>query len=106
MMLCVCRAGDGRAVIRSSVREFLCSEAMHFLGVPTSRALRYIWTHTRRGINGFITFKCLVLNIIIFFIYTFSFFLPLLFVSLVVSEEPVWRDPFYNGSVIKERGKI
>ncbi|XP_034718498.1 protein adenylyltransferase SelO-like isoform X3 [Etheostoma cragini] len=32
------RSGDGRAVIRSSVREFLCSEAMHFLGVPTSRA--------------------------------------------------------------------
>ncbi|XDV46858.1 hypothetical protein PO909_016680 [Leuciscus waleckii] len=59
------RSGDGRAVIRSSVREFLCSEAMHFLGVPTSRAL-----------------------------------------SLVVSEEPVWRDPFYNGSVIKERGAV
>lgn len=35
-----CRSGDGRAVIRSSVREFLCSEAMHFLGVPTSRAAR------------------------------------------------------------------
>lgn len=34
------RSGDGRAVIRSSVREFLCSEAMHFLGVPTSRAAR------------------------------------------------------------------
>ncbi|CAM4577920.1 unnamed protein product [Leuciscus chuanchicus] len=34
------RSGDGRAVIRSSVREFLCSEAMHFPGVPTSRALR------------------------------------------------------------------
>ncbi|XDV46956.1 hypothetical protein PO909_016749 [Leuciscus waleckii] len=59
------RSGDGRAVIRSSVREFLCSEAMHFLRVPTSRAL-----------------------------------------SLVVSEEPVWRDPFYNGSVIKERGAV
>ncbi|XDV46857.1 hypothetical protein PO909_016680 [Leuciscus waleckii] len=48
------RSGDGRAVIRSSVREFLCSEA----------------------------------------------------ISLVVSEEPVWRDPFYNGSVIKERGAV
>lgn len=35
-----CRSGDGRAVIRSSVREFLCSEAMHVLGVPTSRAAR------------------------------------------------------------------
>jgi len=31
--------GDGRAVLRSSIREFLCSEAMHGLGVPTSRAL-------------------------------------------------------------------
>uniref|UniRef100_A0A672ZCM8 Selenoprotein O n=1 Tax=Sphaeramia orbicularis TaxID=375764 RepID=A0A672ZCM8_9TELE len=29
------RSGDGRAVIRSSVREFLCSEAMHSLGIPT-----------------------------------------------------------------------
>ncbi|KAI1891341.1 hypothetical protein AGOR_G00142800 [Albula goreensis] len=59
------RAGDGRAVIRSSVREFLCSEAMHFLGVPTSRAA-----------------------------------------SLIVSEEPVWRDQFYNGNVRKERGAV
>ncbi|MBA5604075.1 YdiU family protein [Duganella sp. FT3S] len=33
------RMGDGRAVLRSSVREFLCSEAMHALGIPTSRAL-------------------------------------------------------------------
>ncbi len=33
------RSGDGRAVLRSSVREFLCSEAMHHLGVPTTRAL-------------------------------------------------------------------
>lgn len=33
------RMGDGRAVLRSSIREFLCSEAMHHLGVPTSRAL-------------------------------------------------------------------
>jgi len=32
------RFGDGRAVLRSSVREFLCSEAMYWLGVPTSRA--------------------------------------------------------------------
>jgi uncharacterized protein YdiU (UPF0061 family) len=34
-----CRSGDGRAVLRSSVREFLASEAMYYLGVPTSRAL-------------------------------------------------------------------
>jgi uncharacterized protein YdiU (UPF0061 family) len=33
------RMGDGRAVLRSSIREFLCSEAMHGLGVATSRAL-------------------------------------------------------------------
>ncbi|KAG9276767.1 hypothetical protein AMEX_G9107 [Astyanax mexicanus] len=59
------RSGDGRAVLRSSVREFLCSEAMHFLGIPTSRAL-----------------------------------------SLVVSEEAVWRDQFYNGSVRKEKGAV
>ena len=33
------RMGDGRAVLRSSIREFLCSEAMAALGVPTTRAL-------------------------------------------------------------------
>lgn len=36
------RMGDGRAVLRSSIREFLCSEAMHALGVPTTRALSLI----------------------------------------------------------------
>lgn len=36
------RMGDGRAVLRSSIREFLCSEAMHALGVPTTRALSVI----------------------------------------------------------------
>ncbi|KAM9826884.1 LOW QUALITY PROTEIN: protein adenylyltransferase SelO-like [Neosynchiropus ocellatus] len=59
------RSGDGRAVVRSSVREFLCSEAMHFLGVPTSRAA-----------------------------------------SLVVSEEPVLRDQFYDGRVKTEKGAV
>lgn len=33
------RMGDGRAVLRSSVREYLASEAMHGLGIPTTRAL-------------------------------------------------------------------
>ncbi len=33
------RRGDGRAVLRSSIREYLCSEAMYALGIPTSRAL-------------------------------------------------------------------
>ncbi|KAM8959438.1 LOW QUALITY PROTEIN: protein adenylyltransferase SelO-like [Lycaon pictus] len=57
------RNGDGRAVLRSSVREFLCSEAMHSLGIPTSRAS-----------------------------------------SLIVSDDEVWRDQFYNGNITKERG--
>lgn len=116
---CVCRSGYGRAVIRSSVREFLCSEAMHFLGVPTSRALRCVtytlytmlclmlisevweneWTCTKRLMCVFTTFKLWCFTL--FFLY----FLSVLLVSLVVSEEPVWRDHFYNGNVIKERGK-
>jgi serine/tyrosine/threonine adenylyltransferase len=36
------RMGDGRAVLRSSIREYLCSEAMHALGVPTTRALALV----------------------------------------------------------------
>ncbi|MEZ5540360.1 MAG: YdiU family protein [Pseudomonadales bacterium] len=36
------RQGDGRAVLRSSLREFLCSEAMFGLGIPTTRALALI----------------------------------------------------------------
>ncbi|KAM6215985.1 protein adenylyltransferase SelO-like [Rhynchocyon petersi] len=59
------RDGDGRAVLRSSVREFLCSEAMHYLRIPTSRAA-----------------------------------------SLVVSDDAVWRDQFYNGNIRKERGAV
>ncbi|XP_063777728.1 protein adenylyltransferase SelO-like isoform X2 [Pseudophryne corroboree] len=59
------RNGDGRAVLRSSVREFLCSEAMHYLGIPTSRAA-----------------------------------------SLVVSNDAIWRDQFYNRNVKKERGAV
>ncbi len=38
------RTADGRAVLRSSIREFLCSEAMHHLGVPTTRALSLVTT--------------------------------------------------------------
>jgi len=33
------RMGDGRAVLRSTIREYLCCEAMHGLGIPTTRAL-------------------------------------------------------------------
>ena len=36
------RGGDGRAVLRSSIREFLCSEAMAALGIPSSRALAIV----------------------------------------------------------------
>ena len=38
------RTADGRAVLRSSIREFLCSEAMFHLGVPTTRALCLVAT--------------------------------------------------------------
>ena len=39
------RMGDGRAVLRSSIREFLCSEAMYGLGIPTTRALSVVGSH-------------------------------------------------------------
>jgi protein adenylyltransferase len=38
------RGGDGRAVLRSSIREYLCSEAMYGLGIPSTRALCLIGT--------------------------------------------------------------
>ena len=41
------RMGDGRAVLRSSIREFLCSEAMYALGIPTSRALSVVGSKQR-----------------------------------------------------------
>lgn len=40
------RMGDGRAVVRSTVREFLASEAMHYLGIPTTRALSIVTSDT------------------------------------------------------------
>ena len=40
------RQGDGRAVLRSSIREYLMSEAMHGLGIETSRALALIGSDT------------------------------------------------------------
>ena len=36
------RGSDGRAVLRSTIREYLCSEAMHGLGIPTTRALSIV----------------------------------------------------------------
>ena len=43
-----CRGADGRAVLRSSVREFLAQEFMHALGVPTSRSLCLVVSNTER----------------------------------------------------------
>ncbi|KAK3707431.1 hypothetical protein QZH41_011901 [Actinostola sp. cb2023] len=59
------RHGDGRAVLRSSIREFLASEAMHYLGIPTSRAA-----------------------------------------SIVVSNDPLWRDMFYDGHPKQEKAAV
>ena len=41
------RMADGRAVVRSSIREYLMSEAMHHLGIPTTRALGIIGSKTK-----------------------------------------------------------
>jgi len=38
------RTADGLAVLRSSIREYLCAEAMHHLGVPTTRSLSLVLT--------------------------------------------------------------
>ncbi|XP_068737750.1 protein adenylyltransferase SelO-like isoform X2 [Montipora capricornis] len=59
------RHGDGRAVLRSSVREFLASEVMFHLGVPTSRAA-----------------------------------------AIVVSNDLVWRDQFYDGHPMQEKAAV
>lgn len=40
------RGGDGRKVLRSSLREFVCSEAMHALGIPTTRAAALVASST------------------------------------------------------------
>ena len=45
-----CRGADGRAVLRSSVREFLAQEHMHSLGIPTSRSLT-LFTSTKEQVN-------------------------------------------------------
>jgi uncharacterized protein YdiU (UPF0061 family) len=47
------RSADGRAVLRSSIREFLCSEAMHHLGIPTTRALSLVGTGEAVGRDMF-----------------------------------------------------
>lgn len=48
LICCVlCRQADGRKVLRSSIREFLCSEVMFFLGVPTTRAGSVVTSDSR-----------------------------------------------------------
>lgn len=42
------RFGDGRAVLRSSIREYLASEALHYLDIPTTRAL--VLTHSQEPV--------------------------------------------------------
>lgn len=46
-----CRGADGRAVLRSSIREFLASEAMHNLGVDTTRALALVASDTEEAMR-------------------------------------------------------
>ena len=48
------RQGDGRAVIRSSVREFLCSEAMHALGITIflGYKLLFFLFQNKKSISG------------------------------------------------------
>ncbi|MEJ2141967.1 MAG: YdiU family protein [Gammaproteobacteria bacterium] len=41
------REGDGRAILRSTIREYLCSEAMHGLGIPTTRALAIVTSYDK-----------------------------------------------------------
>lgn len=41
------RFADGKAVIRSSIREYLCSEAMFHLGIPTTRAGSLVITDSK-----------------------------------------------------------
>ena len=52
-----CRSGDGRAVLRSSVREFLVSEAMFHLNVNTTRALSLIASNTERVLRPWFSNK-------------------------------------------------
>jgi uncharacterized protein YdiU (UPF0061 family) len=53
-----CRGADGRAVLRSSVREFLAQEYMHALGVPTSRSLTLYVSRSERVARPWYTENC------------------------------------------------
>ncbi|KAL8165037.1 UNVERIFIED_CONTAM: hypothetical protein K2H54_025510 [Gekko kuhli] len=98
------RNGDGRAVLRSSVREFLGSEAMHHLGIPTSRAAS---DELRVFLSVAIVCLILALDVSNFFSPHDSGGTELIYShgaqSLVVSDDDVWRDQFYNGDIKKER---
>jgi hypothetical protein len=48
------RFADGRKVLRSSIREFLCSEAMHYLGIPTTRGK---FEHVEKSRGGRMSFS-------------------------------------------------
>ena len=57
---------DGRAVMRSSVREFIASEAMYHLGIPTTRALSLVGTGAQVMRDMFYKYAFLDLQISIF----------------------------------------
>lgn len=54
------RSGDGRAVLRSTIREYLCSEAMAGLGIPTTRALGMMTSDTPVFREGYETGALLI----------------------------------------------
>ena len=83
------RNGDGRAVVRSSIREFLCSEAMNALDIPTTRA------GNDKSLNNLLIkiFHPLI---------SFYFILA----ALVVSQDMVIRDQFYNGRIKLEPAAV
>ena len=56
------RFADGKAVLRSSIREFLCSEAMHHLGIPTTRALSLVTTGEETSFETYSTMAILHQN--------------------------------------------
>lgn len=62
------RFADGLAVLRSSIREFLCSEAMHGLGIPTTRALCLVTTGKYVSRDMFYEYVILIHEIMCYFV--------------------------------------
>lgn len=60
------RFADGLAVLRSSIREFLCSEAMHYLGIPTTRALCLVTT------GKYVTRDMFYEYVLVFYLFIYS----------------------------------